>query len=227
MHDVSDTISMWCSSLSGNTKEATGKVRVLLLVGAVVAVGVGAVYGYKWYRVSQEEVAQRVLARNVQEFERIVQDGKKEDWASVESLFKISHDQYASTAIAPFFLLYQAEAMIKQDKIEQARELIAQAIDVMGSSCPLCPLFTIKLALMKMDTDEQEAVKILQQLAQDTKSHFSDAAAYYLGEHYWIKQEYAKAKQVWQAMIQATKTEDANGQSPWAGLAQEKLAQIA
>lgn len=221
--EATDKIATWC----GIKKESSHATQILSIALAGAVVLAGGFYGYRWYRAGQEAVAQRVFSQDVQEYERVVQEGKAEDWASVETLFKIGHGQYANSAFGPFFLVYQAQAMAKQNKAEEARQLVAQAVNAMASSSPLYPLFKIKLALMTMDTNPQEAIAQLELLANDSASHFSDAAAYYLGEYHWIKNDTARAKEVWQKMIDATKTDKKLGQSPWALLAQEKIAQLA
>lgn len=226
MQTIVNTLSSWCNTLCGSKKGFTNN-NSMALIGAVVIVAAitgGGFYGYRWYRAGQEEVAQRVFSQNVQEYERVAQEGKKEDWASVETLFKIGYGQYSHSAFAPFFLLYQAEAMIKQDKNDQAREVLAQAVNSMSSSSDVYPLFKIKLALMTLDSNAEQAVAQLKELVH-ANSHFSDAAAYYLGQYYWMNNDDSKAKEVWQKMIDATKTDKKLGQSPWAALAQEKIAQ--
>ena len=226
MQTIVNSISGWCNALCGSKKGSANNSTMALIAAVVlVALAGGGFYGYRWYRSSQEEVAQRIFSQNVQEYERVAQEGKKEDWASVEMLFKIGYGQYSHSAFAPFFLLYQAEAMIKQDKNDQAREVLAKAVDAMSSSSDLYPLFKIKGALMTMDSNAPEAVAQLKALATDSSSHFSDAAAYYLGQYYWINNDEKQARQVWQKMIDATKTDKKLGQSPWASLAQATLAQ--
>lgn len=225
MQKIINSISDWCNALYGSKKGAVHNTTIVLVVVAVlVALAGGGFYGYRWYRSSQEEVAQRIFSQNVQEYERVAQEGKTEDWASVETLFKIGYGQYSHSTFAPFFLLYQAEAMIKQDKNEQAREVLTKAVDTMSRSSDLYPLFEIKIALMNMDAHAPEAVAQLKILAAQT-SHFSDAAAYYLGQYYWINNDEKQAREVWQKMIDVTKTDKKLGQSPWASLAQATLAQ--
>jgi predicted negative regulator of RcsB-dependent stress response len=121
--------------------------------------------------------------------------------------------------------LYQAQAMIKQGNNEQAREVLGKAVNAMPSSSDLAPLFNIKMALMNLDSNAPQAVAQLKELATNTSSHFSDAAAYYLGQYYWINNDEKQAKEVWHKMINATQTDKKLGQSPWAQLAQEKMAQ--
>lgn len=227
MTTVTEKVSLWCHAICGIKKDATQNSIMLIIGFAVGLILLGGFYGYRWYRTNQEEIAQRVFSQSVQEYERVLKEGKAQDWASVETLFKIGYSQYSHAALAPFFLVYQAQAMIKQDKTVQAHELLSQAVNAMSPSSVLYPLFKIKLALMTMETNAQEAVAQLQLLADDTSSHFSDAAAYYLGEYYWIHNDHLHAKEAWQKMIDATKTDKKLGQSPWALLAQEKLAQLA
>lgn len=225
MQKMVNSVSDWCNALCGSKNGSSKNIIALIVAAVLVALVGGGFYGCKWYRAGQEEIAQRIFSQNVQEYERVVQEGKKEDWASVETLFKIGYNQYPHSVFAPFFLLYQSEAMIKQDKKDEARELLDKAINAMSSSSDLYPLFNIKKALLTFDLNPTQAVDQLKALAADSSSHFSDAAAYYLGQYYWMNNDDKQAKEVWQKMIDATKTDKKLGQSPWASLAQEKITQ--
>lgn len=219
--------SSWCASIFG-PQSSVCRYSKELAIGAIAALALGgAYYGYRWYNAGQEEVAQRMFAQNVQEYDRAVQEGKKEDWASIEAIFKLGYSQYSGSSLAPYFLVYQAQALIKQDKMQEAKEVLDKAVSSMSSSSPLQPLYAMKLALMTMDTDAKAGIDQLQTLANDSSNKFSDAAAYYLGEYYWTHNEGGKAKEVWQKMIETTKTDKKLGQSPWAAMAQTTLEQVA
>lgn len=221
---IHHTIDQALASIGFSKNSFAGIIAVIAIAAAVAGAGW---YGYAWYRANQEDAAQRMFSQDVQEYERVVQEGKNEDWASIETLFKLGYNQYSGSAFGPFFLVYQAQALIKQNKLQEGRAVLEQATQAMAASSELYPLFKIKVALLNLDHNEQEAVAQLQLLANDTKSHFNDAAAYYLGYYYWINNDETRAHEVWQKMINETQTHAKMGKSPWAALAQEKLAYTA
>lgn len=203
-------------------KEITAAILLVLLATA-------GYFGYRWYFVHQEEVAQQLFAHNVEEFERVLQEGKKEDWANIESLFKIGYEQYSGTALAPFFLVYQSQAMLKQEKHTEAFEVFEKAVSKMNASAPITGVYKTSLALMRLDSKDQTmrdtGVKELIELSKDTQSTSFDIAAYYLGLYYMSMNEDAKAQEVWQKLIDSQKDVAKAGQSPWALMAQQKLGQ--
>lgn len=202
-----------------------------LMVGLVLIVIItGAYFGYRWYRSTQEQVVQQLFAQNVEEFERVMQAGKKDDWASVETLFKLGYDQYPSSNLAPYFLVYQAQAMFKQDKFNDALATMDKAVHAMSNNAPLLGLYKTKTALMRLDAQDQAVrdagVAQLKELTQDTKNNAYDVAAYYLGLYYIAHNEIAQAKAVWQTLVDTFKDVPKLGASPWAAKAQATLASI-
>lgn len=196
---------------------------------AVLAAGIFAAgyYGHRWYRINQEQAAQQLFSHNVEEFERALEEGKKEDWANVESLFKLGYDQYSHSALAPFFLIYQAQAMLKQGKGAQAFEAIDQAVHQMNTNSPLADLYKASIALMQIDSNDkamqEKGITQLQALANTPLSTGYDIASYYLGLYYMSNNDEPKAKEIWQKLINSQKDQPKMGQSPWAKLAQQKL----
>ncbi|MCX5922170.1 MAG: hypothetical protein NTX86_02485 [Candidatus Dependentiae bacterium] len=202
-----------------------------LVIGAVILLTLTGVYfGYRFYNNSQEHYAHRLFAQNLEEYERVMQEGKAEDWASMETLFKLGYDQYSKSSLAPYFLIYQAESLEKQGK-QGSLDLLDKAVNLMSSSSPLLFVYKTKLALMRLDASDMATHKIgvedLKVLAADTKNPNNDVAAYYLGLFYWTHDNVVKAQEAWKPLFELQKTTNNLGQSPWAALAQEKLAQLA
>jgi len=223
---MNNTIQSIFESIFGRNfkygKEITGAVLAALLASA-------GYFGYRWYSVHQEEVAQQLFAHNVEEFDRVMQEGKKEDWANIESLFKLGYEQYSGTGLAPFFLVYQSQAMLKQEKHKEAFDVFESAVNKMKSDAPLTGVYKTSLALMRLDSQDQTmrevGLKDLENLTKDSMSTSYDIASYYLGLYYMTNNDSAKATEIWQKLIDSQKIVAKAGQSPWAMMAQQKLGQ--
>jgi predicted negative regulator of RcsB-dependent stress response len=235
MQSIGDSISSVFESIFGDFKY----IKELLLAIVIIGLAVGGYFGFRWYQSNQEYAVHQLFAHNVEEFERVLEEGKPEDWANIETLFQLGHDQHPKSTFAPLFLLYKAEAMIKQNK--DAKSIIADAISALPHNSPVKSLYATKLALMYLDAaqlpeaDKQVAIQahdkglgMLKDLARDSANKNNDVAAYYLGLYYWNKNDMAQAKEAWQKLVDSQKNvTDKLGQSPWFLLAQEKLNQLA
>ncbi len=220
---VKNVFQMIFDSIFGDLKYGRQAALAVLAVGLMTA----GYYGYRWYRINQEQAAQQLFSHNVEEFERALEEGKKEDWANVESLFKIGYDQYSRSALAPFFLIYQAQAMLKQGNNTQAFQTLDKAVQQMDANSPLADVYKASMALMRIDSNDkatQEAgVNQLQALANTPTSMGYDIASYYLGLYYMAQNNENKAQEVWQKLIDSQKGQPKMAQSPWAKMAQQKL----
>lgn len=201
-----------------------GLVFMVLLAGAWM--------GQRWFNAHKEESAYQLFAQNVEEFQRTMQEGRAQDWASVETLFKLGYDQYAGTTVAPYFLVYQAEAMERQGKsLDEVKGVLQRAIKEIPAHSPVLAHYQVKLALIQLDmTQEQEqkaGLESLRALAQDTKSIAHDTAAYYLGLYQMTHNETAQAQDTWKKLAESQKDVQKLGQSSWAHLAQQRLEQLA
>jgi tetratricopeptide (TPR) repeat protein len=220
---VKNVFEMMYDAVFGDLKYAKQTAFAALAAGLIAA----GYYGHRWYRVNQEQSAQQLFSHNVEEFERALEEGKKDDWANVESLFKLGYDQYSHSALAPFFLIYQAQAMLKQGKSTQAFQTIDTAVQQMSADSPLADVYKASIALMRIDSNDKETqeagISQLQALADTPLSTGFDIASYYLGLYYMTQNNENKAKEIWQKLIDSQKDQPKMGQSPWAKLAQQKL----
>lgn len=196
-------------------------LAALLLIG-------GAYTGYKYYYRGIQRAAQRDFAQAMQTYnEAVGGQAKKENiWNEVEFAFKTGYEQNKSSSIAPFFLAYQSEALLKLNNKEEAYKVLTQAVDSMKS--PFSYFYQIKQALMEIDMNQADkGVKQLESLANDTKNQFADLANFYLAEYYWSKNDITNAQKHF-ALV-ASKTSDDKesiAQAPWVQSAQEKLEQL-
>jgi len=230
-NSISRTLTSWYQDLFNHSKRNNHYNREITIAILLVALSAGAYYTYRWHKQTKDNAAHLLFAQNLEELERVMQDGKQEDWASIQILFKLGYDQYPKSSLAPYFLIYQAEAMVKQGQLDQAITTMQHAVSLMPSDAPVAGLYKTKVALMELDSSNADlhktALESLHALAKDAHSNAQDVAAYHLGLYYWSHDDMAQAKTVWTDLIDAVKSKDKTGQSPWAQKAQEKLNQIA
>jgi len=201
------------------------------LAVVIVALAAGSYYGYRWWTKNKDEAAHVLFAQNLEEFERMSQEGKAEDWVAIETLFKLGYDQYPKSSLAPYFLIYQSQAQLKQNKFDEALTTLDRAIAAMPGNSPVHGFYQTKAALMRLDSKNTDThalgLEQLRAMTRDEKNLAYDVAAYHLGLYYWTNNDMVNAKEVWQKLIDATRSSEKPGQSPWAAQAQEKLTQIA
>jgi len=157
---------------------------------------------------------------------------EKEKWERVTSVFKDAYESHSGAGIAPIFLAYRAEALVKLDKLDEAIEVLRQAIAGMSNG-QTRELYQAKLALMLLDNKKDTSVGLetLKKLAADDQSVVRDLALYHLGEHYWYAKNFTEAKNYWNQLLLSYKSTDKGSSlgdrpSPWVALAQEKLRVI-
>lgn len=180
------------------------KTTTMKLITAVVVVGLigaGAVAGYSWYRSYHEKNAQQAFTRAFSLFEDALSREKGAAWDDVERAFAAAARDNAGSDLAPYFFAFQAEAVARQGKHDQARDLMTLAMKNMPSSSPLASFYAIKMALMKIDAADaviaQEGMKELQVLALDVKNAQQDMALYYAGLLSWLAGDDVQAKNYW------------------------------
>lgn len=227
---ISGTLTSWYQDLFNHSKKNNHYERELTIAIVLALLVAGAYYGYRWHTNKKNAAAHALFSQNLEELERVMQDGKQEDWASIQTLFKLGYDQYPKSSLAPYYLAYQAEAMIKQGQLEEAISTMHKAINQMPSDSPVLGLYKTKVALMELDSTiadtQKTALESLHAIAKDAGSNAQDVAAYHLGLYYWVNNDAAQAKNVWTALIEATHSKEKAGQSPWAAKAHAKLMQI-
>lgn len=197
-----------------------------LLIGLAM-LGTAGFYGYRIYRGYQEKAAQKVFGECIHEYEKALMDATL--WPNVDQVFKVGYEQHRSSALAPYFLGFRADIMLKQNKKPEALEMMNEMLAAMPAKSSLRGSYAIKRALMRMDMDDQAQAEIglneLQDLAKATGNPERDQALYYVGLYHWSKNDLAQAKIAWKELV-ALQDADKDHSSPWAVLVQEKLEQI-
>lgn len=207
-------------------KKDDGKyLRYLLYAGLGLGMLGLTVWGYRWYRVTKEEQAQEVFSSCMREYDRAEQDPSL--WGNAELVFRLGAEQNQGSSMLPYFLAYQAEALLRMGKDVEARDVMDRAVAQMSSSSPIYSLYATKQALMMMDAAEADVqtkgLEKLTKLAHDDANLNRDMALYYLGLYHWAHDDIANARVVWADLAPLAQQEPT---SPWARRAQEKIEQV-
>jgi predicted negative regulator of RcsB-dependent stress response len=138
-----------------------------------------------------------------------------------EISFQTGYEQNKKSTIAPFFLAFESDALIKLGKFEDAYKILVDAVGQFSKNSPYYYLYSIKLALMEIDKkDAQKGIEDLNILIKDSNNIFKDMAAFYLGEYYWANNNIDKAKEQFQIALAY------NPESTWGNLAKMRLERL-
>ncbi len=195
-------------------------------------VGVGGWKLRSWYLERKESAGQEAFSQALHEYHTAVYNamsGKTEakQWDDTQLIFQDVSQKYAGTAYGKFARVFQADVLAREGKIDQAVNLLEEALKDIDSKTPGYYLFATKIALLQFDAgNTEDALERLTKLSQDTTNPDKDMATFFLGYHYWAKEDYARVLELWDGFKESNQSQDANKVSQWALLAQVKLAQI-
>jgi|GEM_PF-1369161 len=227
---VRNNILDWYDRVSGAAQERKKKYARYGIGGALILVVlVSLFFAWRFFVSYREQNAQKALALCLTDTMN-AQRATQPDWGMVEAQCAHAASDNSSSHLKPYFMILQAEALIKAGNIAQALVIMDSAIASMSSRDPLMPLFALKRALMQLD-DSQSAVREqglvhLQNLAADTANACADAAQFYVGYYYWTHDQLDKAQEAWQKLETQQYTHPGM-RSPWADLARSKMVQPA
>lgn len=197
----------------------------LILAGALAA----GWYGYGWYKRSKEQAAYKDLAESIDGYDK-VRSGMgqaEEKWTDIERGFREGAQRNSSSTLQPYFLLYQAEALIEQGKQQEAIALMDKAIPLISKSNPLYYAYAIKRALMKTDASDEatksQGRKELSGLAQDAQNPLQDMARYYAGLDALEQGDHTAAEGFLKNIQAGTTGAGLHEGNVWYSLAQEAL----
>jgi hypothetical protein len=216
--------------LLGQKPKKTNYMKPILATIGIIILGTGVYLGYRWYVVSREQKAQKLLSEYVQDYALAQKSGNQEEFQRIEALFAYGYNQHRSSNLAPYFLAMQAEAQLKQNKQDEALATLHTLVATLPSSSPMAPLFKTKHALLSLD-NKDEAIRDagLQELvavARDNQFGYNDMALFYLGRYYWSQNNVQEAKKIWQELVDMRSLDQSSAPSPWAQEAQQKLKQL-
>jgi len=201
--------------------------REVTIVLTIAVAGLAGWWGYKWWNQQREAVAQKSFSACLQSYQEALQ-GKDESWSNAAMLLGIGCEQHKSSALAPYFLVFYADALFKDGQKEEALEKLDRAVQTLPKGSPLLSLYKTKQALIHLDDSwtQEAGLQELKALADDEENGNRDMALYYLGLYYWTQDKLNDAQMIWQQLVDAFKHEKF-GVSPWAARAKTKLETIA
>lgn len=197
----------------------------ILYVGvSVAALLVLGLFSLRTYKAYQGRKAQRILSESLQEFQTTTISYKPQ-WAEVKFMNELGAQQTAGTALQPYFVVMQAQALAQEGKFEDAVVRMQDAIDMLPSDSPYKAYYTLTKHLMQLDAPSQKEAGFaaLQQLADDSAYPYRDAALYHVADYYNALNDDAHAKATWQKLV--AESASFTG-SPWVALAQQKLTTV-
>jgi predicted Zn-dependent protease len=198
-----------------------------LVIIAVLSFGYSL---YKYNKASKLTMAQRDFSDCLEEFNKAINLSKdekkseeevKSNWEEVLDTFKDSYKKHSKTELGPYFLAFEAEALLQQNEKEKALKVLQDAVNKMDKKSPFYFLYKTKLALIELDGDKkEEALVELESLAKNKSNENRDLALYYLGEYYYLKDS-KKTIEYWETLQEFPK--EGLAASPWTRLADLKL----
>lgn len=221
------TLDRYCTSVVTYFKNNPAYVGAAL---ACLLVAGGGAYFYRSSVVKHEQAAYEILSDCLAEYDQAAVGAS--EWKDVSAMCQAGYEKYSDTNAAPYILDIQADALLAQDKKEEAMEILSMMLSKVGTHSPLYSLYKLKLGLLKTDMAD-EAVKVagvqdLEQLAADAHNQYRDVAQYYLGSYYRQQGQKDKAVTVWKELIAMNDNlADKQSASPWAAIAQEKINGLA
>ncbi len=197
------------------------------LLGALVFVisVAGGTYYYRYSRLQREKQAHIALSETLYEFNRALQD--QTTWEEVGLAAHTGYRQHKDSSLATYFISIQAEAAIRKGDMDEAKNLLGTALHDISSFSPLYYPLKLKYARMLIDSKDEnlsyKGFQDLEKLAQDTSNTVQDAALYYLGNYYAVRNEIRKAKETWQILVQRFSIKKEGEVSAWVELVQAYL----
>jgi predicted Zn-dependent protease len=122
-----------------------------------------------------------------------------------EKAFERAAQEHSSSALHPYFVLHQADALVQQGKLKVALILFDKALTEMPNKQPLYYVFALKRALVKNDTDDaalqKQGREELEALSKDGANPLQDMALYYSGLDASLRNEKELADKKFQEII--------------------------
>ena len=192
----------------------TTKKQKQIIYGAVILSMLGTMvwFGYSWRQKSIQELAFKAFAESLEELQTGLITASssgtdtKQLWEDVERAFKVGFEQHGNSTLAPFFLAFQASALAKQGKTQEALLVLTDAVQKMPKKSPLYFAYATKLALLQIDCDDQATQEVghaaLQDLAENRNNPQRAMALYYQGYLAWVANNKPMYENAWTTLIE-------------------------
>ena len=184
--DISLSVQNSFESLMANLRDPQTYNRYMryALYGFVGALLLGAMFlGRSWYIASRERAAEKDLSAYITQYYNAM-GAEQPQWAQVASLFEVGYTQHSSSYVAPYFLMYQADALLQQGSIDEALKIMNTALQISSESAPFYQLMRTKYYLTILDVPEHPdrdlALTTLYEIGSDKTNSFFEIALFYL-----------------------------------------------
>jgi len=198
-------------------------MQITVTAGILILGCAALASGFYWYRTYREQQAADTFVDAVtRQLAHARAQDTQQAWKDAQETFAYGFETYKYSRLAPYFLAYQSDILLKQGEHEAACHMLDQALSYLSRDNALYYAFAVKLALMQIDAADLETQATgetsLQELAKDDENPLQDMARYYHGLMYFNRQDREAAYQAWHTFVQDP---DA---SAWASQADAKLA---
>lgn len=199
------------------------KFITIVVTGILICTGLCVYLYFSW--AHKKQAAYQALAETLAEYDRAYTS--PDLWSDVEFGGKTGYRQFSGSIVAPYFIFLQAESLIQTGKLSEAFDVMKQGMENLSNKSPLYSYFALKMARLKMSMDsqdlQQEGLRELQAIAQDTISLARDKALYMLAEYYEDQGNVQESIDAWQRLADI---EQQGLVSPWILSAREKVTKV-
>ncbi len=189
--------------------------------------GIISFYIFGYYKNYKQQVAEVALYSALDEYKNALSQQNVQLWSNVEKAFAAGYKAHSGTTLAPVFLSYQADALLNQNDIKEALNIMSKAVDLLSYDNPLYYEYAVKYAMMQIDSKDEmlskKGLDQLEKLAGAAKNPLKDMTTYYLA-NYLINVDAQKAKNLLMDLASKTpENEDMLDDSNWSVLAANQL----
>lgn len=199
--------------------------RYLIIALLSIGLSIAGYFGYSWYKQNEQYRAQRDFAETGEDYYKIFSSTKAASWSDVEQGISFRAQQHRNTIFYPYFLAYKADALIAQNKNQEALSVLDNVLNNLDKSSLFYYLYAIKRALLALDFNDEDIRKQglndLENLANDKNNPYQDMASYYRGYYAFNLGDKVRAKEFWNKTISLGNKQD--NQAVWVQLAQVRL----
>lgn len=208
------------STLSVQAKDLYDRYGIYLL--SALLIGSGSWFGYKYYRRTVERKSFAQFAESLDDYYKLAATSTTASaWQDAQAGLEARAKAHKGSALAPYFVALQADALLKQGNRDAALAAYNTVIAQLPKDSPLLPLYTIKHALIQIDSSDEATrvagIKALEAIAADKNSPVQDMALYNLGYAAWVANDITNAENNFKKVILQHKD------SVWAKMALAKL----
>jgi predicted negative regulator of RcsB-dependent stress response len=219
------------------TIEKLGEYKTYIIYGIIfIAIFVLSFWGYAYYKNYSRAVAHKDFIAALKCYDGVVGVTKYDDsgisfssenekWQQTAKAFEEGYRAHRGSELAPFFLAFQSESLLKCGKRADALTLLRQAINLFSDK-NIRDIYKIKLALMLLDggaKDVELGLNELKALSTQSDSAVHERVLYHLGLYYWNQKKFNDAKGYWQLLLSKYGSYDPKKASVYAEEIKEKL----